>query len=829
VKQNRILPLLGPALVLYLLAEVASMGGELSRRGALLAVAALLSSFTPFWLRRRTDLRGTKRVSLLGVAAGVALLTEGQAMLPSLTLQLMATVASPLAAALVADLALASPDRLRGLRNLRLALPVLAVVSIVAGVLALLPPFSWLGREWIFPARLAPLPHAFTLMALAFALLLRLLRSRLGSGPEALASNAWALMGLVPATSCTVVLALTPSPLDLGPNVRAALLVGVAFGLVYGHLSLVDPQRRLRAGAAWRRLGTFWLTLGVLALAVRFLPELPSSRVGLWLLVGVGLGTAALLERLLAPLAERLLAPYAGRLLSAAATDPTELGQARSLTELGQALLPGLRAACGSLEGNPLLYTVDPPTEVHIDAASLAHGANRGMPPAIEARLQEKPGEMIVTSQLLGLVVRRPDLRPLVESLHALDALAIVPLRNEDTLEGALVVPRGRRRSALSLEEHLALTKLAALTSGAASRIAALSRAEARLGTLAREHERMHEGMRALEEDMKSLREESRALLAGRGAGRKLAPAISYSPSMRALEEDIARVSALPGSVLLLAEGGVPVDRIAAQIHVGSARAQGPLLVVDCAASRPEASLSALLGDADGGLGWLRLARGGTLLLADIPALGLEAEHALSEALAKRKARPRGGTGAYDVDVRVVATSRVALENIVREGRFDPELATRLSALRLEAPPLRARRDDIPSLALLAIDRACRLLGKAPVGLDDEALELLLSHDWPGNLRELSHVIDRAVARARGPKILCADLPPFAQARPVPTEDDPLDGSFAEVERRLLSAALARAAGNKSEAARSLGLKRTTFLDKLRRLGLEDRVPGAKA
>ncbi|NOY93355.1 MAG: hypothetical protein GXP55_19390, partial [Deltaproteobacteria bacterium] len=165
-------------------------------------------------------------------------------------------------------------------------------------------------------------------------------------------------------------------------------------------------------------------------------------------------------------------------------------------------------------------------------------------------------------------------------------------------------------------------------------------------------------------------------------------------------------------------------------------------------------------------------------------------------------------------------------DDLVREGRFDPELAARLSALCLEVPPLRARRDDIPSLALLAIDRACRLLGRPAVGIDDAALERLLRYDWSGNLREFSHVIDRAVGQAAGPKIECADLPPLPQARP---EADPLSGSFADVERRLLSAALTHAGGNKSEAARNLGLKRTTFLDKLRRLGLDDAATHAKA
>ena len=138
-------------------------------------------------------------------------------------------------------------------------------------------------------------------------------------------------------------------------------------------------------------------------------------------------------------------------------------------------------------------------------------------------------------------------------------------------------------------------------------------------------------------------------------------------------------------------------------------------------------------------------------------------------------------------------------------------------------PSLRERREDVPSLALLAIDRACRVLGRDPVGIDQAAMGALVDHDWPGDVAELELVIELAVARASGKTIATADLPPLAW--PATDDGESLDGTYVEVERRLLERALQRSGGNKSEAARRLGLKRTTFLDKLRRYGLEQRAP----
>jgi DNA-binding NtrC family response regulator len=164
------------------------------------------------------------------------------------------------------------------------------------------------------------------------------------------------------------------------------------------------------------------------------------------------------------------------------------------------------------------------------------------------------------------------------------------------------------------------------------------------------------------------------------------------------------------------------------------------------------------------------------------------------------------------------------LDELRRRGALDSDLASCFSGLGLVIPPLRERREDVPSLALLAMDRACRVLAREPIGIEQQAMGALVDHDWPGDVAELELVIELAVAEASAKTIALSDLPPLAW--PASDDNESLSGTYIEVERRLLERALLRSGGNKSEAARMLGLKRTTFLDKLRRHGLEQRAVG---
>jgi DNA-binding NtrC family response regulator len=227
-----------------------------------------------------------------------------------------------------------------------------------------------------------------------------------------------------------------------------------------------------------------------------------------------------------------------------------------------------------------------------------------------------------------------------------------------------------------------------------------------------------------------------------------------------------------------------------------------------------------LFGSVEGRSGWFESATGGTLLLRDLPALPRAAQERLARALAETEARSEDDSR-ESVPPRIVATSRTSVAELRREGVLDPDLERRLAPQALSIPSLRERREDVPSLALLAIDRACRVLARDPIGIDQHAMGALVDHDWPGDVAEFELVIELAASRAKGKTIGLADLPPLAW--PTGEREDSLEGTYLEVERRLLEQALRRAGGNKSQAARRLGLKRTTFLDKLRRHGLEQR------
>jgi len=196
----------------------------------------------------------------------------------------------------------------------------------------------------------------------------------------------------------------------------------------------------------------------------------------------------------------------------------------------------------------------------------------------------------------------------------------------------------------------------------------------------------------------------------------------------------------------------------------------------------------------------------------------------LAEALAERSDGADVDESPPIVRPRLIATSRAPLSELLRRSALDPDLASCFSGSGLTIPPLRERREDVPSLVLLAIDRACRVLAREPVGIEQQAMGALVDHDWPGDVAELELVIELAAAKASTKTIALGDFPPLAW--PGADEAESLSGTYLEVERRLLERALLRSGGNKSEAARMLGLKRTTFLDKLRRHGLEQRAAG---
>jgi len=823
MNQGRIVPLVGPLLVLYLTLEALGSSPRFDPVAAVVCACAVAASAVPLWvLRKRGERVGARRVALLGVLCGMALVRLAVPRLPSFYLDLAAAIAVPAIGGLTAHLAMDAPDKPAALARRRAwfyAFAALGLASTVISVVAALP-LEWVGGV-VIPSRWRLAGGAYLLLGGLVAVTLRLLRRRMGSTPEALASGGsahlgtWAALG---AAGAGVALTWTDTLEPLSIGVRG-LGVAAALALRAGHSAMLGVRRQVHAGRNTRAVVASTVTVAIAGTGAALLvDQIPHEPIAFGVAVAFALVAGAFVHLALRGAVDVLLAPYGGRLVRGAREALASTVGATTFEQLGATVLPPLRRAADSLEAEPLLFAIDPPRAVRVDAASIPHVEDRPLPEGLRERLEAAPGEVVVSAPLVEQVVRRPELRALVSGLEALDALCVVPLSVERELEGALVVPRGRRRGALTLEEIDALERLGAHLGAQIAMLSAQERARRRTRDAVLERERFADELEALEEERSRLRADAKTLKAGAASERYTEPVIAYSPAMRALMRKVDAIAPVDAPALIVGEEGTPLDRVAHRIHAASGRRGGAFVVAECVAVRPERGDAALFGESEeDSPGWLRLAEGGTLLLLDVPALSLDAQAKLAETLATRRAVQADGAGGYATDARVIATSRVPLGPLVAAGAFDAELLRRLEPLGIDVPPLRDRAEDLQSLVLVALDRACRVAGRPVMGIDAEALEALAAHDWPGNLRELSSVIDRAITDARGKNVKAEDLPPLAPAQ---SPADPFEGTYAEIEGEILRRALERAGGNKSEAARLLDLKRTTFIDKLKRHGL---------
>jgi two-component system response regulator GlrR len=306
--------------------------------------------------------------------------------------------------------------------------------------------------------------------------------------------------------------------------------------------------------------------------------------------------------------------------------------------------------------------------------------------------------------------------------------------------------------------------------------------------------------------------------------------------------DDIYRVRTIESlrhnesSVLLQGESGTGKELVARAIHAASPRAEGPFVPVDCGALPETIIESELFGNEKGAFtgalgaqGLFRMADGGTLFLDEIGEIPLPVQAKLLRALQEREVRPLGAARTVPVDLRVVSATHRDLAEMVAAGRFRSDLYYRLNVVRLEVPPLRERREDVP----LLVHHFLRKHGGAgALGIEDAALEMLVAAAWPGNVRELENAIESALALAPGPRLRVADFPhsrrgPGVAASPPPA-DLPL--SLAAYERCVLERALAECGGDAREAARRLGIGRSTLYRKLARHGIRPAAadPGAK-
>ncbi len=326
-----------------------------------------------------------------------------------------------------------------------------------------------------------------------------------------------------------------------------------------------------------------------------------------------------------------------------------------------------------------------------------------------------------------------------------------------------------------------------------------------------------------------------RARVAGGGDGRAL---VARSPSMQRLIEVVDKVAPTRTTVLITGESGTGKERVARLIHERGGRSDRPFMVVNCGAL-PEALMeSELFGHEKGAftgasskhVGMLRAAQGGTLLLDEVGELPMPLQVKLLRVLQERKVRPVGGTLEHKVDVRILAATNADIELAVADNAFRRDLYYRLNVIRLEIPPLRDRQEDLELLVDAFIRRFSAEQGKPAVGIARAALRALRTYPFPGNVRELENIIERAVALSGGSHLDIDDLPDEVvqtvmsrgqMAIDLPDEGCQLDEVLADVERRLILQALARANSVKKAAAGLLGITFRSMRYRLNKLSIE--------
>jgi two-component system response regulator HydG len=302
---------------------------------------------------------------------------------------------------------------------------------------------------------------------------------------------------------------------------------------------------------------------------------------------------------------------------------------------------------------------------------------------------------------------------------------------------------------------------------------------------------------------------------------------IGRAPEMEKLYRIIAKAANSLHPVLILGESGTGKEMVARSIHYSGPFRDKPFIPVDCGSLVPTLIESELFGYVKGAFtgasqtkdGLLAIAEGGTIFLDEIGELPIDLQAKLLRAIQEKEIRPVGSTRRIPINVRILAATNRDLEQAVMQGAFRRDLYFRLNVLSLRIPPLRERRQDVPLLIANFLDRMARTSGQEKL-LSDECLKAMMAYDWPGNVRELENCLERVYAFTSGPTIHPGDLPREIANLPGP---EPAYGDsrrrivpMAELEKTNILHAIAELNGDKLQAARLLGIGKTTLYRKLK-------------
>jgi two-component system response regulator PilR (NtrC family) len=317
---------------------------------------------------------------------------------------------------------------------------------------------------------------------------------------------------------------------------------------------------------------------------------------------------------------------------------------------------------------------------------------------------------------------------------------------------------------------------------------------------------------------------------------------LGQSRPMQQLREMIAKVARSQAPVHVSGDSGTGKELVARLIHESGPRRDGPFVPVNCGAIPSELMESELFGHKKGAFtgavsdkeGLMRSAEGGTLFLDEVADLPLHMQVKLLRVIQEKSVRPVGETREVPVDVRILSATHRRLDELVRAGRFREDLYYRINVIELRVPPLRDRLDDVPTLVDVLLERVSRQIGVRRPQISDEAMDKLLSYAYPGNVRELENILERAVTLCSRHRVepediqlkqgqLLADLPELA-GRSVASEDlgaDGLEGQLEHIQREAIVRALEQTRYNKTKAAELLGMTFRQLRYRVKKLGID--------